>query len=170
MSPRKPLVNVVRKTQLKITQIIKYSTTVVCVSDLVALRNDLMLFLQDVDDVFAIRLGFVLSDTVVIVHDGHDLCKIQEQVNEYLDHFNAVPTRDNDVVSDYRGLVRKTTNIFVVVNFAHGSFKVNYEVNFVCTPALSLLAAVLLCNYSCSHFIIGQRKKNFAATGGSLEV
>ena len=84
--------------------------------------------LQDIDDAFAIRLGFVLSDTVVIVHHGNNLLKIQQQVNEYLDHYCAVPTRETDVANKYCGIVRQTTNIFVVVNFVEGSFEVNSKV------------------------------------------
>ena len=90
-----------------------------------------MTSLQDIDDVFAIRLGFILSDTVVIVHHGNNLLNIRKQVDNYLGHYDAVPTKEADVASLYSGIVRNTTNIFIVVNFfdSGGSLDFNQKVH-----------------------------------------
>jgi hypothetical protein len=85
--------------------------------DLLALKLHEVNSLHDVDDSFAIRLGFVLSDTVVIVVRGNNLLKLDNIVDGYLKDYCLVPTRKTDVVRKHSGMVRQTKNIFVMVNF-----------------------------------------------------
>lgn len=85
--------------------------------DLLALKLREVNSLHDVDDSFAIRLGFVLSDTVVIVVRGNNLLKLENIVDGYLRDYCLVPTRETDVVRKHSGMVRQTKNIFVIVNF-----------------------------------------------------
>lgn len=81
--------------------------------------------LQVIDDAFAIHLGFLLSDTVVIVHCNSNLENVSTTVETYLNYFEDMLTRDIRVAIENCGIVRKTSNLFIVVNF--GFCKVDFN-------------------------------------------
>ncbi|XP_062511861.1 uncharacterized protein LOC134187723 [Corticium candelabrum] len=90
--------------------------------DLSCLCNDLVRSVQDVDDAFAIRLGMLLCETVVLVHDGDCLYSLHQNVEELLLHLNSVAQIERQEEGQKsRGVVRCTRDVFVVVNFKNRS-------------------------------------------------
>ena len=108
--------------------------------DLSCLCNDLVRSVQDVDDAFAIRLGMLLCETVVLVHDGDCLYSLHQNVEELLSHLNSVAQIERQEEGQKsRGVVRCTRDVFVVVNFKNRSAASSEHVNLISMLSLFMV-------------------------------